>query len=182
MALQLSGSQLEVKETCIFLCSESNAEEKVIFRVNAQICTDVPYASISTSFLKHEWRSECTGKAKRTLAPSVFPSQLLTQCLVCGPHSFNRRSKWPHHCRGGCRHPSFTLPTGLGWPPPPWSLPQSEVAIHNESQEVWARQFGWGERDWNRELDSGYKPWACQEGHKEQEGRKRRGSAHVTHK
>lgn len=36
------------------LPNQSTAEEKAIYRVNPHICTDVPHASISTSFLKHE--------------------------------------------------------------------------------------------------------------------------------
>lgn len=181
MTLWFSGPLLEVKERCTFLCSQSNAEEKVIYRANPQICTDVPHASISTSFLKYEWRSECTGKAKRTLAPSVFPSQLLTQCLACGP------SYLTGEVRG---HTIATVAAAISALP----FPQDRVSLHpigpypklglqfRTSREDWARQFRWGERDWNQEPDQGYKPSACQEGHKEQEGWKKRGSTHVANK
>lgn len=135
------------------------------------------------NFLFKTWmkkRMYCKGQKDFT---SICLSQpVINPVAGLWSQSFNWRSKWPHHRRGGCSHPSFTLPTGLVWSSPHQSLSRTGVAIQNESQEDWARQFRWGERDWNREPDYGCKPWACQEGHKEQEGWKRRGSAHVTNK
>lgn len=117
MTLWFSGSQLEVKERCTFLSSQSNAEEQIIYRANPQICAGVPHTSISTSFLKREWRSECTGKAKRTLAPSVFPSQLLTQWLVCSPS----------HLTGEVS--GHTIPA-VAAAIPALRFPQDSVALH----------------------------------------------------
>lgn len=92
------------------LHNQGNAEEKVIYRVNPQICTDIPYASISTSFLKHEWRSKRTGKAKRTLAPSVFPSQLLTQRPVCHPSHLTGEASDPTLIWGAAATPVLPFP------------------------------------------------------------------------
>lgn len=146
----LSGSQLEVKEMCTFLHSQSNAEEKVM----RWLVLMFPVASISTSVLKHEWRSEFTPKAKRTLAPSVFPSQLLTRWLLCGPGHLTGEVSGHTITVVAATIPALPfLQDWVGLHPPSRSPPQSEFAIQNETQEDRARQFRWGERDWNQEAD-----------------------------
>lgn len=165
---------------CTFLCSQSNAEEKVI---RWFVLMFPVFPSISISILKHEWRSQFTPKAKMTLAPSVFPSQLLTWWLLRGPSHLTGKISGHTIAVVAATIPALPFPQNwVGLHPPSWSPPQSRVAIQNERQEDWARQLRWWERNWNQEADKGYKPWACQEGHKEQEGWKRRGPTHVINK
>lgn len=162
---------------CTFLCSQSNAEEKVIRWFVLMVSVPV------FQFPFWNMNEEVSSLQSPTLAPSVFPSQLLTWWQLRGPSHLTGKVSGHTIAVVAATIPALPFPQNwVGLHPPSWSPPQSRVAIQNERQEDWARQLRWRKRNWNQEADKGYKPWACQEGHKEQEGWKRRGPTHVINK
>lgn len=162
---------------CTFLCSQSNAEEKVIRWFVLMVSVPV------FQFPFWNMNEEVSSLQSPTLAPSVFPSQLLTWWLLRGPSHLTGKVSGHTIAVVAATIPALPFPQNwVGLHPPSWCPPQSRVAVQNERQEDWARQLRWWERNWNQEADKGYKPWACQEGHKEQEGWKRRGPTHVINK
>lgn len=72
-------------------------------------------------------------KGQKDFSSICLSQPVINPAASLSSQSSNWRSKWSHSYLRGCSHPSFTLPTGLGWFPPCQSLLQ--IRCCSESQE-----------------------------------------------